>query len=304
MTDSAPAPDRQLEPVRGVESVPGLEPVPGSESVPGLESVLRLENVTLRFEDEVALDNVSLTVAPGETRIFFGSAGSGKTVILKLALGLIRPTSGRVFLFGEDITDKDERDLFGLRAKAGMLFQESGLFDSFTIEDNVAYPLLNQKSILCPEADVLPRVTEALRFVELEDTLEKFPSELSGGMRRRVGIARASVTDPPLVMFDSPTAGLDPITANNIMAFVAKQRDLKQTTVIIVTHRYQDGILMTDFRYDAEAARLIPVGDHETRTIFTVMRNGTIAFEGSRAALEASTDEYVSRFVRHPETSA
>ena len=139
-----------------------------------------------------------------------GAAGSGKTVLLKTALGLVRPDSGRVFAFGKDLTTLRERDLFEVRSKVGMLFQESALFDSLTIEENVAYPLLNQKSIHYPKQQVHQRVEEALEFVELEGTLEKFPSELSGGMRRRAAIARAVVTDPPLVLYDSPTAGLDP----------------------------------------------------------------------------------------------
>ena len=173
--------------------------------------------------------------------MILGAAGSGKTVLLKTALGLLRPDSGKVYVFGQDITACASGSLFEIRSKIGMLFQESALFDSLTIEENVAYPLLNQKSIHCPPEQVQPRVEEALEFVELGGTLEKFPSELSGGMRRRAAIARAVVTEPPLVLYDSPTAGLDPITAHTIIALIIKERDINKTTTLMVTHRYQDG---------------------------------------------------------------
>src|SRR5712691_9864128 len=172
---------------------------------------LKFDHVTVAFDGKPALNDVSFEVPAGETRILFGAAGSGKTVLLKTALGLVKPDAGRVNVFGQDISDMPEEQLFDVRSKIGMLFQESALFDSMTIEDNVAYPLLNQRSIRCSPEDAERRVTDALRFVELEGTLAKFPSELSGGMRRRVGVARAVVTDPPLTLFDSPTAGLDPI---------------------------------------------------------------------------------------------
>src|SRR6476646_7313804 len=191
---------------------------------------LKFEHVTVSFNDKPALDDVSFEVPAGDTRILFGAAGSGKTVLLKTALGLQRPTAGRVFVFGQDISEMREEELFEVRSKIGMLFQESALFDSMTIEDNVAYPLLNQRAIRCSPDEALPRVKDALRFVDLEGTLEKFPSELSGGMRRRVGVARAVVTDPPLILYDSPTAGLDPVTAHTIIKLIAKQRDVKRTT--------------------------------------------------------------------------
>jgi phospholipid/cholesterol/gamma-HCH transport system ATP-binding protein len=183
----------------------------------------------------------------------------------------------------------------------GMLFQESALFDSLNIEENVSYPLLNQLSIHCPPGDVLPRVEEALKFVELEGTLEKFPSELSGGMRRRAAIARAVVTEPPLLLYDSPTAGLDPITANTIIALIVKERDLNKTTTLIVTYRYQDGNLVANFRYNPEDGGLEPAGKHggaETRTFFMVLREGRLVFEGPQNELEASKDAYISKFVK------
>jgi len=186
-----------------------------------------------------------------------------------------------------------------------MLFQESALFDSLNIEENVSYPLLNQLSIHCPPEEVLPRVEEALKFVELEGTLEKFPSELSGGMRRRAAIARAVVTQPPLLLYDSPTAGLDPITANTIVALIVKERDLNRTTTLIVTYRYQDGNLVANFRYNPENGGLEPAGNHggaaAPRTLFMVLREGRLVFEGPQAEIEASQDPYISKFVKHRE---
>ncbi len=190
--------------------------------------VLRFDRVSVAFDEVPALADVSFQAYEGESRVIMGATGSGKTVLLKTALGLQRPDSGTVYVFGKDISRMRERELFEVRSKIGMLFQESALFDSLNIEENVSYPLLNQLSIHCPPEEVQPRVEEALKFVELEGTLEKFPSELSGGMRRRAAIARAVVTQPPLLLYDSPTAGLDPITANTIMALVVKERDLNQ----------------------------------------------------------------------------
>jgi phospholipid/cholesterol/gamma-HCH transport system ATP-binding protein len=266
-------------------------------------SVLRFEHVSLLFDATPALDDVSFDIRERETRIIFGNAGSGKTTLLKTALGLLRPDAGRVFVFGEDITRLSEAELFDMRAKVGVLFQEGGLFDSLTIEENVAYPLLNQRLLHVPPSQAIPRVEEALQFVELEHTLEKFPSELSGGMRRRVGIARAVVAQPPLVLYDSPTAGLDPITAATIISLIIKERDLKNTTAVIVTHRYQDGTWLGDFRYNPRSERLEPVhrnGEPDSpSTTFMVMREGRIVFEGSRSQLEACRDAYVAKFVKH-----
>jgi phospholipid/cholesterol/gamma-HCH transport system ATP-binding protein len=270
------------------------------------QSIVQFDNVELQFADTWALRNVSFGLQPGETRIIFGAAGSGKTTLLKSAIGLLQPDAGQVELFGEQVTGRRERDLFALRARAGMLFQEGALFDSITIRENVAYPLMNQQAGERPDdTEIENRVRETLRFVELEHTLDKMPAELSGGMRRRVGIARAIVTEPPLVLYDSPTAGLDPITANTIMALIAKERDVRHTASLIVTHRYQDGELMADFRYDPDNEELVHVGDREQdefargRTKFFVMKEGEIVFSGTRAELEQSTDPYIKRFVRH-----
>jgi phospholipid/cholesterol/gamma-HCH transport system ATP-binding protein len=270
--------------------------------------VLRFDRVSVAFDDVTALADVSFQAYEGESRVIMGATGSGKTVLLKTALGLQRPDSGTVYVFGKDISRMRERELFDIRSKIGMLFQESALFDSLNIEENVSYPLLNQLSIHCPPEEVLPRVEEALKFVELAGTLEKFPSELSGGMRRRAAIARAVVTQPPLLLYDSPTAGLDPITANTIVALIVKERDLNKTTTLIVTYRYQDGNLVANFRYNPENGGLEKAGDHSgspggaaPRTLFMVLREGRLVFEGPQAELEASEDPYISKFVKHRE---
>jgi phospholipid/cholesterol/gamma-HCH transport system ATP-binding protein len=267
--------------------------------------VLRFDRVSVSFDDVPALVEVSFQACEGESRIILGAAGSGKTVLLKTSLGLQRPDSGAVYVFGKDISGMSERALFEVRSKIGMLFQESALFDSLSIEENVAYPLLNQPSIKCAKGEVRPRVEEALKFVELEGTLEKFPSELSGGMRRRAAIARAVVSGPPLLLYDSPTAGLDPITAHTIMALIVKERDLNKTTTMLVTYRYQDGNLLSNFRCNPDSSRLGPVekndGRAASRTVFMVMREGRLIFEGPQDELEASKDPYVAKFVKRRE---
>ena len=268
------------------------------------QSVLRFERVTVRFEDTAALDDLSFEALQGETRIIFGAAGSGKTVLLKTAIGLEKPDDGRVYVFGNDITRMPEQELFRIRSKAGVLFQEGGLFDSLTIEENVGYPLENLEECRVPPDEIHKRVEETLRFVELEQTLEKYPSELSGGMRRRVGIARAVVTEPELVLYDSPTAGLDPITAYTIIALILKERDLKNTTTLLATNRYQDGHFLATNRFNPETGRAEAVGEEDEgalRTTFMVLRQGKLVFEGSLAELDASTDPYVSKFVRREE---
>jgi phospholipid/cholesterol/gamma-HCH transport system ATP-binding protein len=267
------------------------------------ESILKFDDVTVAFDGDPAIEDVSFEIGAGESRVILGAAGSGKTVILKTAMGLLHPVKGRVFLFGQDITSMKEQDLFDVRARTGILFQEGALFDSLTIEENVAYPLLNQKTVKVDEEQVRPRVEEALKFVELGHTLEKFPSELSGGMRRRVGIARANVTHPALVFYDSPTAGLDPITANNIMALIVKERDLRKATTIIVTQRFQDGQIMAQYHFDPETERLEVAstnGDGVKGLKILVMKQGRLVFEGSQEELQRSTDPYISKFVlRH-----
>lgn len=275
--------------------------------MPQDDTVIRFEDVCLYYGDTHALDHVSFSMKPGETCVVLGAAGSGKTMLLKCSVGLVKPDSGRVILFGQDVTNWTENQMFDIRAKVGILFQEGGLFDSLTIAENVAYPLENQHALSqegkLSEDAILERVRESLRFVELEHTLEKFPSELSGGMRRRVGIARATVTEPPLVLYDSPTAGLDPITANTIVNLIVKERDLRDTAAIMVTHRFLDGHLMANFRYNPNNGNVEPVvhgraEDSAVTTRFLVMKEGRLVFEGSERELLENPDPYVQKFCK------
>jgi len=265
--------------------------------------VVQFEDVNLAFGDTPALVHLSFSLRPGETRVVLGAAGSGKTMLLKTAVGLVAPDSGHILLFGQEVTGRKESELYDVRSKVGILFQEGGLFDSLTIGENVAYPLLNQHSLQLqghapsPE-EVERRVRESLSFVELEHTFDKFPSELSGGMRRRVGIARAVVTAPQLVLYDSPTAGLDPITANTIINLILKGRDLRNTATIMVTHRYQDGHLMANFRYNPSSGKIERAESSQLTTRFFVMQEGRLFFDGTEAELRASTDSYVEKFAR------
>jgi phospholipid/cholesterol/gamma-HCH transport system ATP-binding protein len=274
--------------------------------------LVQFDDVSLHFGGTPALDHVSFEMGAGETRIVFGAAGSGKTTLLKAALGLIKPDSGRIFLFGQDITELSEQDLYDLRARVGILFQEGGLFDSLTIEENVAYPLLNQRTLEAAATQsngagtrtTQERVQEVLNFVELGQTLEKFPSALSGGMRRRVGIARALVTAPALLLYDSPTAGLDPITANTIIALILREREERNTAAILVTHRYLDGHLIANFRYNPssgtlERASRVAGDSRGVTTKFFVMNEGRLFFQGSESELQSATDPYVQKFLRH-----
>lgn len=268
--------------------------------------ILRFEHVNLHFGDVPALVDLSFEMQPGATLVVLGAAGSGKTMLLKTAMGLQRPDSGHIFLMDRDVTTMKESQLFELRSNVGVLFQEGGLFDSMTVGQNVAYPLLNQivHRDIARNGALEERVREALRFVELEQTLDKFPSELSGGMRRRVGIARAVVTSPALVLYDSPTAGLDPITANTIISLIIKERDSRNTAAIMVTYRYQDGHLMANFRYNPNSGHIERVtgaesdGGNLLNTKFLVMNEGRLVFEGSQHELKASGDEYVKKFVK------
>lgn len=275
--------------------------------MPAPESILRFDRVSVVYDGVRVLDEVSFTLTAGESRVILGAAGAGKTVLLKTALGLIAPDAGRVSLFNQEITGLRERQLFPIRAQVGMLFQESALFDSMTIAENVAYPLENQLGTRVSADEVLPRVEAILKDVELGHTLDKFPNELSGGMRRRVGIARANVTNPKLVFYDSPTAGLDPITANNIMSLVIKQRDQRNTTTVIVSHRLQDGALMANYRFNSQSGKIERqrhTGQLDQRTKFMVMQKGRLVFEGTEDELHASRDPYVGKFVLEPAQSA
>jgi phospholipid/cholesterol/gamma-HCH transport system ATP-binding protein len=260
------------------------------------QEILRFQNVSVRFDEKTALNNVSFKVTGGETVVLCGATTSGKTVLLKTAIGLIRPAEGDVFLLEQNIVNRQEEELYPLRRSTGVLFQEGALFDSLTVLENVAYPLSNPPDRKLPDSDVEARAKEALGFVGLKAVEEKFPSDLSGGMRRRVGIARAIVARPSLILYDSPTAGLDPITAYRIMALVIQQRDTWNTTSIVVTHRHQDGYLLANYRYDPRNSRPIKAGDARPHTSFVILREGHMVFKGSEEEMRASTDPYTARF--------
>jgi phospholipid/cholesterol/gamma-HCH transport system ATP-binding protein len=260
--------------------------------------VIVFEDVALAFGDNEVLRGISFHLPRGETKAVFGVAGSGKSLILKLALGLIRPDSGRILVLGQDITHVPEEQLFALRGKVGMVFQESALFDSLTVRENVAYRLMEEHGIYDDLID--RRVREALRFVELEHTLDLFPSELSGGMRRRVAIARAVITQPELLLYDSPTGGLDPVTSNTIIELIVKQRDVYKTSALLVTHRLQDAFTMATHEFDQQANRMVPLpsGKHcNVPLSFLILREGKVIFDGDLQRLAHTEDEYIREYI-------
>ena len=266
-------------------------------STPTVDTVIRFENVEIAF-DQPVLEGVSFQLPRGETKILMGTAGTGKTLLLKLALGLLKPDAGRITVLGEEITQMREQDQFALRRKIGMVFQESALFDSLTVEENVAYRLMEETGKLTDE--IHGRVLEALRFVELEHTVALFPAELSGGMRRRVAIARAIITQPEVILYDSPTGGLDPVTSNTIIELIVKQRDVYGTSSLLVTHRLQDAFTMASHYFDRERNKMVPVTDTSVRdlhTRFLILRDGHIIFEGTAADLLRSNDPYIREYL-------
>jgi len=255
------------------------------------------EDVHLAFNNEV-LRGVSFRLPFGETKALFGIAGSGKSTILKIALGLVIPDSGRVTVLDQEITQMPERELFALRGQVGMVFQESALFDSLTVAENVAFRLMEEHGFYDEEID--RRVREALSFVELEHTVDLFPSELSGGMRRRVAIARAIITQPELLLYDSPTGGLDPVTSNTIIELIVKQRDVYRTSSLLVTHRLQDAFTMATHEFDKTTNRLreLPRGQHcDVPVSFLVLRDGKVIFDGDLHQLANTQDEYIKEYI-------
>src|SRR5215216_3485340 len=261
---------------------------------------IEFQDVTLSFDDKVILDNLSFTVNKGETKVILGGSGGGKSTTIKLILGLLKPDSGQVLVDGEDITDYGEDEMMSVRKKMGMVFQEGALFDSLSVYDNVAYRLHEQG---VPEDEVEQEVRRMLRFVNLEEAIDKMPIELSGGMRRRVGIARALVGGPKLVMFDEPTAGLDPPTARTICELAIKLRDLEDVSSIFVTHEMNNVKYLTseyavvnddgEIVFEEEGQRLCLIN-----TKVLMLRGGKIIFEGTDEALHRIEDPYIQRFIR------
>lgn len=253
------------------------------------------DNVSIAFEENVVLDRVSFHLPRGETKALFGVAGSGKSTALKLALGLMRPDSGRIFLLGQEVTSMSEQALFELRRRAGIVFQESALFDSLKVRENVAYRMMEEH---LSEEEVDRRVREALRFVELERTIDMFPSELSGGMRRRVAIARAIITQPEVLLYDSPTGGLDPVTSNTIVELIVKQRDVYKTSALMVTHRLQDAFTMATHEFENNKMVALPKGQRsQVPMSFLILRDGKIIFDGDLRELAASRDPYIREYI-------
>lgn len=254
------------------------------------------EDVSIAFDRNPVLDKISFEVKSGETRLLLGPAGSGKSVLMKLANGLIRPDRGRIFIFGHEITAMHENEIFDLRAAIGMVFQEGALFDSMNIRDNVGFRLMEQH---VADAEIDQRVEEALKFVELDKTMEKFPSQLSGGMRRRVAIARAIIAKPSLLLYDSPTGGLDPITSTNIIALIMKQRDVYHTSSILITHRLQDAFMLATHVFDKEKneMQLLPEGQADRDTSFLMLHEGKLVFDGTTHELVHSDDPFLKEYL-------
>jgi phospholipid/cholesterol/gamma-HCH transport system ATP-binding protein len=264
--------------------------------VPAIE----FRDVVLAFDDRVVLDHLSFKVNKGETKIILGGSGGGKSTIIKLVLGLLKPDSGRIFVDGEDITDYNEVQMMPVRKNIGMVFQEGALFDSLSVYDNVAYRLHEQG---LPDDQVEPEVRRMLRFVNLEDAIDKMPAELSGGMRRRVGIARALVGDPKIVLFDEPTAGLDPPTARTICELAMKLRDLEDVSSIFVTHEMNNlGYICSEYAVVNDEGQVVFEREGErlclTNSKVIMMRQGHIIFSGTDEALRRSEDPYIQKFLR------
>jgi phospholipid/cholesterol/gamma-HCH transport system ATP-binding protein len=255
------------------------------------------EDVSIGFEDLAVLNGVSFELKRGETKVIMGVAGSGKSTILKLCLGLLKPDSGHIYVLGHDITTMTEEELFDLRSKVGIVFQESALFDSLNVRDNVAFRLVEEH---LPEAEVEKRVRESLSFVELEEAIDKFPAELSGGMRRRVGIARAIITHPEVLLYDSPTGGLDPITSTTIIELIMKQRDVFKTSALMVTHRLQDAFTLASHYFDPATKHMKSsdgMPSQDIRTSFMILREGKAVFEGSAHELGQVQDPYIKEYI-------
>jgi phospholipid/cholesterol/gamma-HCH transport system ATP-binding protein len=267
-----------------------------------MEATIAFDKVRLGFKEGDVLRGLSLRVMPRETLVLLGETGTGKTLSLKMAAGLLKPQAGEVTVLGKPVSQMKEKELLAFRREIGFVFQEGALFDSMTVEENVAYRLREERA---PEEEIGPKVRETLRFVELEHAIDQVPSELSGGMRRRASIARALITQPPIVLYDSPTAGLDPVTAQTIITLILRLRDVYGVTALLATHRSQDGFALANYHFDTASNRVkrnverrgaksdVP----ESGTRFAVLRDGKVFFEGTPEELAAANDPYLKRFL-------
>jgi len=276
-------------------TLPLDHPAPATADRSGF--AVEFENVSIAFDEKVVLDGISFQLPHGETKALFGIAGSGKSILLKLAMGLLAPDSGRIWALGEEVTRMSEEQLFELRRRVGIVFQESALFDSMKVWENVAFRLVEEK---VPNDEIERRVREALRFVELERTYDMLPSELSGGMRRRVAIARAIITQPEVILYDSPTGGLDPVTSNTIVELIMKQRDVAKTSALLVTHRLQDAFTMASHEFDPKTNQMIAIPKGQRGNVpmsFMILRDGKVIFDGDMHQLATSRDEYIREYI-------
>ncbi len=268
--------------------------VPGTTDRP----VVVFENVSLAFDDKVILRDVSFTVSEGHTKIFLGASGAGKSTILKLILGLLKPDGGRIWFNGERVDTMSEREMMKVRADLGMVFQEGALFDSLTVAENVGYKLYEETDM--PIQDVRRRVEEVLGFIGLGEYIDQMPSELSGGQRRRVAIARAIAPKPRVLLYDEPTTGLDPITASTVDDEIIKLRDLENVTSILVTHQLRDAFYVATHEAVRESGRLrlSPADERKAdEAEFIMLQDGLIHFEGNAAEIRTSGDPYLKNFL-------
>jgi phospholipid/cholesterol/gamma-HCH transport system ATP-binding protein len=278
---------------------------PAEEAPPTLEEALGpgapvvvFDHVSLAFDERVVLANVSFTLITGHTKLVLGASGAGKSTILKIIIGLLRPDAGVVWVNGERVDELDEDRLMDVRAHVGMVFQEGALFDSLTVAENVGYKLYEETDT--PLDQVRARVEEVLGFVGLKDYIDQMPSELSGGQRRRVAIARAMAAKPRLLLYDEPTTGLDPITATTVDDEIIKLRDLEGVSSILVTHQLRDAFYVATHQAVREngAIRIVPAdGDKAEQAEFMMLRDGYIVFEGTAEELRTSRDTYLQTFL-------
>jgi phospholipid/cholesterol/gamma-HCH transport system ATP-binding protein len=273
-------------------------PLRSGADTAGDHPVVFIDRVSLAFDDKVVLKDVSFELRPGHTKLILGASGSGKSTILKLILGFLKPDSGAVWVNGHRVDTMTEEDLMTVRAGIGMVFQESALFDSISVGENVGYKLYEELQM--PFDQATARVEEVLGFVGLHEYLDRMPSALSGGQRRRVAIARAMAAKPGLILYDEATTGLDPITAMTVDEEMVKLRDLEGVSSIIVTHQLRDAFFVATHEAAREGARVQitpadPVKSDEAE--FVMLREGLVAFEGSASELRASKDTYIRSFL-------
>jgi phospholipid/cholesterol/gamma-HCH transport system ATP-binding protein len=284
-------------------------PVSNTILVP-TEPLIAFSDVHIGFDAGEVLRGISFEVWPGETKMLLGETGTGKTLIMKLGAGLLRADSGRIWVMGHELGEMTEDELLDFRRHLGFVFQEGALFDSITVAENVGFRLQEEK---LPDSEIEPRVREVLRFVELEQTYGMFPGDLSGGMRRRVSIARALADRPPVVFYDSPTAGLDPVTSQTIITLIMRGRDLQNVTSLVATHRVQDAFGLAQYRFDQTSEKVVTLSGNSLQlaqkrdgrtslaTNVLVLRDGQIYYQGAVEDLLHTSDEYLKKFLASAE---